>query len=187
VDASGFGFVLNEDDLASDSTSKLPTQHSVKAYVDAKVGAGPNGDYESVTAVQLANIPQALDFIRTAGYYSTGDGGAALYKRVASEPSHAGKIQSADGAWWELAEEVLSVSMFGARGNGTDDDTSAFIAAASLGKRVRVPKPTLRYRINGSISLANGTVFEGDGTKPEILQTSASSALTFDLTGLSNA
>ena len=34
---------------------------------------------------------------------TAGDGGGALYKRAVSEPSHPGKIQSADGTWWELA------------------------------------------------------------------------------------
>ncbi|TPJ70457.1 hypothetical protein [Mesorhizobium sp. B2-6-7] len=35
TDASGFGFVIDEDNMASDSASKVPTQQSVKAFVDA--------------------------------------------------------------------------------------------------------------------------------------------------------
>jgi len=34
---SGFGFVVDEDDMSSDSNTKLPTQQSVKAYADTKV------------------------------------------------------------------------------------------------------------------------------------------------------
>lgn len=34
ADASGFGFVVDEDNMASDSATKVPTQQSVKAYVD---------------------------------------------------------------------------------------------------------------------------------------------------------
>lgn len=37
---SGFGFVVDEDDMASDSATKVPTQQSVKAYVDANAGGG---------------------------------------------------------------------------------------------------------------------------------------------------
>ena len=39
TDASGYGFVVDEDDMSSDSATKLPTQQSVKAYVDAEVAA----------------------------------------------------------------------------------------------------------------------------------------------------
>src|SRR5690606_20667332 len=50
---------------------------------------------------------------RTNGFAIVGDGGAALYKRVASEPTHAGKVMSADGAWWELAEKNTSTISIG--------------------------------------------------------------------------
>lgn len=38
TDASGYGWVIDEDDLVSDSATKVPTQQSVKAYVDANAG-----------------------------------------------------------------------------------------------------------------------------------------------------
>lgn len=65
-------------------------------------------------------------FVETAGYSLVGDGGGALYKRVSSEPSHAGKFQSADGAWWELAERIPNVYQFGAKIDGVTDDTDAY-------------------------------------------------------------
>lgn len=37
-------FVIDEDDMASDSATKVPTQQSVKAYVDASMGGGGGGD-----------------------------------------------------------------------------------------------------------------------------------------------
>ncbi len=37
TDASGFSFVLDEDDLVSDDDEKLPTQQSVKAYIDDEI------------------------------------------------------------------------------------------------------------------------------------------------------
>ena len=44
TDSSGYGFVVDEDDMSSDSATKLPTQQSVKAYVDAEVAAStPSG------------------------------------------------------------------------------------------------------------------------------------------------
>ena len=38
TDASGYGWVIDEDDMVSDSATKVPTQQSVKAYVDAAGG-----------------------------------------------------------------------------------------------------------------------------------------------------
>ena len=44
-----------------------------------------------------------------------------------SQPTHAGKIQSADGAWWELQSENggYAVNQFGATGDGVTDDFTA--------------------------------------------------------------
>jgi len=42
-------------------------------------------------------------------------------KKRALEPTHAGKVQSADGAWWEIASVELNIRQFGAKGDGTND------------------------------------------------------------------
>lgn len=75
--------------------------------------------------VTTTNLAPDVPYIRTSGYSVIGDGGEALYKRVASEPAHTGKVQSADGAWWELAVVSVNPLMFGAVGNGITDDTLA--------------------------------------------------------------
>jgi len=49
-----------------------------------------------------------------AGFYAPGDGGGAQYRRVDYEPHHPGKLQSADGVWWELTEPRPVPEMFGA-------------------------------------------------------------------------
>lgn len=83
--------------------------------------------FETRTAFAAATISATVLFARTAGYSSRGDGGAALYARVASEPTHEGKVQSADGAWWELVVEngVVTTKQFGEVGDGVADDTAA--------------------------------------------------------------
>ncbi len=43
TDASAFGFAIDEDTMVSDDSTKLPTQQSVKAYVDTKVAAAEAG------------------------------------------------------------------------------------------------------------------------------------------------
>lgn len=113
-----------------------PLIEEVEQARDEAVVAAASAGYvfQTVAEVQSRHISPVLDSIRTNGYYTPGDGGGALYKRVASEPSHGGKIQSADGAWWELGEAVVNVLQFGAKRDavpGLDtgtDDSAAFNA-----------------------------------------------------------
>ena len=86
-------------------------------------------DFDTKAALEAANITVGINLVRIAGYTSFGDGGAASYNRVGSEPSHAGKIQSADGAWWELAETIPTPQMFGAVADGSTNATTAIQAA----------------------------------------------------------
>ncbi|MFM9735685.1 hypothetical protein, partial [Streptomyces niveiscabiei] len=71
------------------------------------------------------SVPAFQTTLSTNGYTTPGDAGAARYRRVATQPTHGGKLQSADGAWWELAETAVTPEMFGAVGNGTADDFDA--------------------------------------------------------------
>lgn len=102
----------------------------VEVLKPSDVGASvqPYAPADNVAQVSAWAPVAAPDFIRTAGYSSAGDGGGALYKKVVSEPSHAGKfsITLAGGSvvWFELAEAVVNPRMFGAVGNGTADDTT---------------------------------------------------------------
>jgi len=110
-------------------------------------------DFNNVAAVEATNIPAPIQFFRIAGYSTPGDGGGALYKGVGAEPSHAGKIQSNDGAWWELAEDVISVKMLGATGSGSGDDAAAINNALAIGRDVKFPKGN--YRITSQVTLVD--------------------------------
>lgn len=117
--------------------------------------------YDTVAAVQAATISGTVNALRTNGYYAAGDGGGALYKRVGSSPSHALKIQSADGAWWEIGEAEVNVLQAGAPANGSSDDLAAFVAIrdrASSGEAVRIRVPFIpgrSYKLSASV-LDNG-------------------------------
>jgi hypothetical protein len=86
-------------------------------------------DYDTKADLQANNVAPDINLVRIAGYTSVGDGGGASYKRVGSEPPHAGKVQSSDGTWWELLETTVTPQMFGAVADGTTDDTIAIQAA----------------------------------------------------------
>ena len=84
-------------------------------------------NFESRSQISATVIDAGVQFIRTAGHVSSGDGGSALYARRVSEPAHAGKVQSADGAHWELVPEYgqINTKQFGEIGDGIADDTQA--------------------------------------------------------------
>lgn len=75
-------------------------------------------------AVASISMPAPVVAFRTLGYSAAGDGGGGVYKRVASQPSHGGKVQSADGAWWELVGNSFHTKQFGILANGTDETTA---------------------------------------------------------------
>lgn len=71
--------------------------------------------YPTFAGMSKLSVPVGIKALRINGYAAAGDGGGALYKKVVSEPLHEGKFQSADGSWWEIAENVLTLEMFGGK------------------------------------------------------------------------
>lgn len=131
--------------------------------------------YDSRAAFAFANVGAAIQSIQTNGYSTPGDGGGARYKRVDTEPAHEGKVQSADGAWWELAEPVVSVLMLGAKGDGTDD-TAPINDATAIGWPVYFPKPPVKYAISGPLVLASGSTLYAD--EKVLIETSAATIIS---------
>ncbi|MEI5680643.1 MULTISPECIES: right-handed parallel beta-helix repeat-containing protein [unclassified Mesorhizobium] len=81
-------------------------------------------EFATITSVSVYAPSVAPLFLRTAGYSAAGDGGGALYKKVASEPSHIGKfsITLADAVtvvWYEIADVEINPIALGADPAGT--------------------------------------------------------------------
>jgi len=85
------------------------------------IGASGNAgvNFSTRSEVTTSTVADGAAYLRTAGYNTVGDGGHALYKRVVSEPAHQGKVQSADGIWWELTGTVICPQMFGGMPDGS--------------------------------------------------------------------
>ncbi len=87
-----------------------------------------NGFYiESRAQAEQMEIPLNIGAVSTGGYYEGGDGGEAIYKRIAVP--EIGSFTSADGQEWGLSASTFNTKMFGAKGDLTTDDT-AFVQNA---------------------------------------------------------
>ena len=101
-------------------------------YVSTTGGGGGTAitvNFDTRTAAIAASISGTVQGIQIFGYSAAGDGGAARYRKVVSLGSGMLGFQSADGAWWEIAENAINVDMAGAKGDGTTDDSVAIRAA----------------------------------------------------------
>ncbi|WP_292601272.1 hypothetical protein [Mesorhizobium sp.] len=127
--------------------------------------------YASLTGMSALSVPVGITAVRVNGYSTAGDGGGALYAKVAVQPSHAGKFQSADGAWWEIREKLIRPQMLGALGVG-DDRPALLLFLSRLGNGIDgiidldhtisaeltiSGKSNFRLSGLGTIKIANGT------------------------------
>lgn len=83
--------------------------------------------YSLKSDVESVTVPVNVSLIRTGGYTSYGLGGG-WYKRVLSEPSHAGKIKDAGNTWFELVfDQDCNPAQFGASPSAlSSTNTTAF-------------------------------------------------------------
>ena len=154
-------------------------------------------EFGAFSEIPAASVAPAITHVRTAGRAAAGDGGGALYKRVAAEPAHGFKVQSSDGTWWEGVPEPpgIGFKQLGAVGDGVTDDTAAVLAAIdaahTLGVFAHAPEGTyactgmtlvgdLRMRGTGTLKLS-GLIVLPDGAAELVLD-----GVTFDGSGIDN-
>lgn len=108
--------------MAAASPALAATQESEGAGDDVLV-------VPSRAAAMRRRVAPGVGALVCAGYRRAGDRGQAIYARAGTEPPHEGKFRSADGAWWELAENELNPFMFGALAGGKRTDDTLAIQA----------------------------------------------------------
>ncbi|WP_406871632.1 glycosyl hydrolase family 28-related protein [Aminobacter sp. P9b] len=137
VAAAATFLVLDEDDFASNSATRPPSQQSVKAYVAANGGdikevatrtALKALDTTKDTSALLTEAGREGVFVWKAGNYSTQiatDTAEGVYVK-------ANAVASASGSWVRVFSGPVSVEWFGAVLDGVTDCTAAINAAVIL-------------------------------------------------------
>lgn len=123
---------------------------------------------EARSCIPCEYICDDVNCIVAYGFSAAGDGGSGLYVRVPSEPSHAGKVQSLDCAWWELRENRPNILQFGGVDDGiATDDTEAFEALSSYSNAKEIcawiPQTDGGFATNGPHFFHHGLCGEGNG------------------------
>lgn len=103
------------------------------------------------------------------GYATKGDGGGGAYWYDSTDTTSADNggsiIVATDGARWKLTQaQGFSVKQFGAKGDDSTNDATAFsnaITAAGTGGNLYVPAGT--YKINSAITITQKITLQGAG------------------------
>lgn len=117
-------------------------------------------NHVATRAAARALAPEAApDFIETAGFFTVGDRGGALYKKAASQPTHNGKlsITLADGitvVWYEMVCDEANVLTFGAVNTGGSTLLSARYADLATAQKDYPNATSLTNQIN-NLAVAN--------------------------------
>lgn len=129
--------------------------------VETKLGKKPYY-YDTVADMKADTKLKVGDMAVTLGYYSVNDGGGAEYRIVntASQTEYQEIIGNLFATL--IAKDYVTPEMFGAHGDGVQDDTSAFQLAINSGY---VIKPTKKYYFESSLvdNEEKNLTIEGDG------------------------
>lgn len=142
--------------------------------VDAGVGAELNvANIAAMTALDVTAL--ASDYLWVAGYYAAADGGGGWFQYVSgsSDTADGGVTFAPDtgsGRWKRIERDRIVVEMFGAKGDGSTDDSARVIAATSYVDQTLVGG-TLGFLNASYVFDANkwelngvrGVTFEGQG------------------------
>ena len=134
-------------DYVTDGDSGSGAHPPIKADIKTWGQEVEQRQFDTRTLLIADTMLAGVNAVRTHGYATVGDGGAAFYKRVGSDPSPAIGFQSADATWWELVPgpSGMDAMQAGATGDGATDDATAlaaFFNAESMSNAVTVQQGT---------------------------------------------
>jgi len=121
--------------------------------------------YDTRLAASLATIKPGVKSIQTGGYISASDLGAArYYQKAAIEADAKGDFTSNGGTIrWGLNERRPTPEMFGAKGDGSTDDTLAIRDFFANRMKAGCLPQGQRYRVTGTTDIPSGFNLYSDG------------------------
>jgi hypothetical protein len=161
------------DVLRSTGDNVLPTPQSAKALGWDASGklvnydmnllnvVGGIGHVSNVAALRLVQSGSTNGVMVTRGYYTEGDGGGGQYYMDASDTTSADNggsiIVASDGARWKLLlpTGIISVRQFGAKLDGSTNDSAAVQAALNAHNLVQIPESSTKCILNTQITIAS--------------------------------
>lgn len=114
------------------NTTQLATTAFVTAAIAAIPGGGVPQTFVNSIAALRTTAHATYQFVNVSGYYAAGDGGGGQYVYISSDTSSADNngtiIVASDGGRWYYCgfTGTIPVRVFGAKLNGSTDDTTAW-------------------------------------------------------------
>jgi len=125
-----------------------------------------NQTYDTMAQLLAATVPITVNSIYLRGYHTPNDGGAQALIRIATpstiKPWHK---QSADGAWWLIKADRITIVMFGGKRTYAFDSRPALIDALEYAQTFNASFDEIGvYGIVGSIEVSDRPIaFKGRG------------------------
>lgn len=127
----------------------------------------------ALTALAKSTLTNT-DQYNVSGYYAQGDGGGGdfYYDSTSTATANGGTIFATDeggsGRWYRIVDSIINVRQFGAKGDGTTDDTAAIQAAIDAEKTIYIPTGT--YIVDHLLVNTQGTLIQGASALTSVLK-----------------
>lgn len=129
---------------------------------------------DNIAALKSFSLPSNHMGISVKGYYVPGDGGQGdfYWDASSSDTDNSGTIIALNiggiGRWKRIYSNTINVKWFGAKGDGSTDDTLAIQAAINLAGLINTTTSTIYfsggdYLITSTINIPGGVRLKGDG------------------------
>jgi hypothetical protein len=137
--------------------------------------------FESVAELRASGIPASGTAALTGGYYVGADGGGNrfIWSANSTAADNGGTIIKPDaiasasaGRWLATTTSIFNVKVFGAKGDGLNDDTATFAkaeSAAAAASEGTVYAPAGTYRVNKLVFKHKGVNLVGEGGSATVL------------------
>lgn len=147
-------------------------------------------DLREITGMVDGQVVRVRHYYPLADVPAGGGGGDVEWKSTSEATVDNGIVflptgHSGAGRWVRVYSGALNVKWFGAKGDGSTNDATAFQAALDLagaGVTVSIPYSASSYMIGTALVPLNYTIIRGDGWSTILRPTSAPASL-FDLSG----